>query len=168
MDIFSPFMKAVDYVLDANFSMRPQWDAPRVVSEYPLPTGMGVAVSIGITGALRGHMAVALDVKTALSLAAAGDPGAAQHTVNKEVQSLLREWINMASGNAIARLAALGVVCDITTPGVVTGNRLEIHCDPCVKTVALPFTLNRARLTLLLTLMKNRADNPPEFSYRIF
>lgn len=168
MDYYKPFAKAVDYVLEMNFSSKPQWGAPAAYNAYPLPVPHDVVVRVGIIGAIEGVMAIVLRQKTAISIATTyGGARQASH-VNKEVESLLREFINMASGNAIARLAEQGDICDITTPEVITGNTLAVHCTPPVRTAALPFTLNKQELLLLLTLRRTTNDASEPMAWRVF
>jgi len=166
MDFITPFAKAVGYVLEMNFSARPQWGKPAAHTEYPLAVGRGVVARVGITGALDGVMAVGLHEKTAMGIATAYGGARGVSHVNDEVKSLLRELINMASGNAIARLAEQGLMCDITTPEVITGRSLAILCSPPARTAALPFSLNREELILFLTL--RRAVPGAPLAWRVF
>ena len=150
-DIYGPFVKGVEFVLQTSLEAVPQWGRPSVADSYPLRVGHVVS-HIGIVGQLQGAMALCMEEAAAVNLAAISNRDAQFTRVNKEVESLLREIINMAAGNAINRLGKMGVVCDITTPRVITGRNMDIHCTPAVRTVILPVMLNGDTSHLYLTL----------------
>lgn len=84
-----------------------------------------VAVLVGVTGGLKGMIALSMPNETALAIAGTmmGEPV----TVLDEIsRSAVAELGNMVAGLATIRLEQMGYDSNITPPSVVTGQNTEI------------------------------------------
>jgi chemotaxis protein CheX len=85
----------------------------------------GIAVLVGLTGDVKGLVALVMPIATAMAFAGVmmGEPVTELDAIG---QSAVAELGNMVAGLATIRLEAMGCQSNITPPSVVTGTNTRI------------------------------------------
>lgn len=85
-----------------------------------------VIVLIGITGQVRGSIALSMDVEYAKATASKMMCGMPVEVFDEMPQSAIREMTNMMMGRVASLFEKMGIVIDITPPTLMTGEGLII------------------------------------------
>ncbi len=96
---------------------------PAEAAAGPGPTAQVVA-SVGVTGAVRGHVTICVDNRSAVGLLRGMSAGIAIPTNLELARTALGEIANQVAGRSVTLLAAAGRQCDITPPIVVAADRI--------------------------------------------
>lgn len=83
-----------------------------------------VVASVGVTGAVRGHVTLCVDNRSADGLLRGMSAGVALPTSPELARAALGEIANQVAGRSVTLLAAAGRQCDITPPIVVAADRI--------------------------------------------
>ncbi|HYF76242.1 MAG TPA: chemotaxis protein CheX [Symbiobacteriaceae bacterium] len=122
----------------------------RSAEEAPL-AGSDVTVMIGITGGVKGLMALSMSTETAGAIAGfmMGGPAAQLDEMGK---SAVAELGNMIAGLATVELEQEGYPSNITPPSVVTGKETEISTGVGVGRVVAPLTTTFGHIAIHVAL----------------
>ncbi|MBE6022915.1 MAG: chemotaxis protein CheX [Cellulosilyticum sp.] len=85
-----------------------------------------VIVLIGITGQVKGSIAVSMDVEYAKQTASKMMCGMPVDVFDEMPQSAIREMVNMMMGRVASLFETKGVTIDITPPTLMTGEKMTI------------------------------------------
>ena len=118
-----PFVAAAMQVLDTELGGEMSRKAS--VARQAGALGADVAVLVGVTGGVRGVIALTMPTETALAIAGImmGEPVPALDEISR---SAVAELGNMVAGLATVKLEQVGYVSNITPPSLVTGHNTEI------------------------------------------
>jgi CheY-specific phosphatase CheX len=83
-----------------------------------------VVASVGVTGAVRGHVTICVDNRSATGLLRGMSAGVALPASPELARAALGEITNQVAGRSVTLLAAAGRHCDITPPIVVAADRI--------------------------------------------
>lgn len=122
-NLADPFVTAAVRILTAELGSEVA-EHERSAENAPL-LGSDVTIMIGITGGVKGLLALAMSNETAGAIAGfmMGEPVAQLDEMGK---SAVAELGNMIAGLATVELEKVGYASNITPPSVVTGKETEI------------------------------------------
>jgi len=83
-----------------------------------------MVASVGVTGAVRGHVTICTDDRSAAALLRGMSAGVAVPARPEIARAALGEITNQVAGRSVTLLAAAGLPCDITPPIVVCADRI--------------------------------------------
>ncbi len=110
----------------------------------------GIAVILGIVGAMRGNVVYAIDVESAKQIASVMMMGMPVEEFDEMAKSALSELTNMLTANAATAFSNIGIEIDISTPTMLQGNEMGIKMSSndilCVSLLAdgVPVEINVA------------------------
>lgn len=117
----------------------------------------GMAVIIGISGTLQGHIIFDLDGKTATAMASVMN----EETLSESddiVHSTISELANMIVGHATSILSANGYRCDISPPTFVIGPQARVLAHRDAPHSAVAINTRCGTVTISIALIE---DNSP-------
>lgn len=147
-EYINPFVGAAFSVLEMVLGSTPvkgQLGIQQVTS-----TIHDVNVVIGVTGPVQGNIIYGMGLQTALSVASKMTMQDLK-MLDALGKSALAELANMISGNALLTLSESGIVCDITPPSLVKGQKVEISLL-ALPSLVLPIETSCGELTIMLGL----------------
>lgn len=87
---------------------------------------MGVAVDVGITGDLEGHIVCDMSLRMGAKLAELVLQEQVIPTHQDLIQSGISEFVNIVVGRGVGELEKIGYKCKITPPLIYVGNEMKI------------------------------------------
>jgi len=136
-EIAKPFIKATQEILNMMAGLEATCGPP-YVKKGDAATG-DVSAIVGVTGDMRGSIAVSFSREAAQALAE-GMLGEAIEDPAQDIQDAVGEVTNMVSGQARAGLAEIGVSVQGSTPTVIMGDGHQIRHISDSPVVAIPFS----------------------------
>lgn len=148
-NLANPFVSAAVRVLMAELGSEVA-EQERRAEDAPL-TGGDVTIMVGITGGVKGLMALAMSNETAGAIAGVmmGEPVAQLDEMSK---SAVAELGNMIAGLASVELEQEGYPSNITPPSVVTGKETAISTTPGVGRVVVPLATSFGDIAIHVSL----------------
>ncbi len=113
----------------------------------------GLAISVGITGDLRGYCYISFEEEMALRVAGQMLGGMTVEKLDDMTKSALCEFSNMVLGNSATLLANEGTAIDITPPTPIEGD--FIVTTPTT-TIGIPFVVEDKKLFNLLLSVQEK------------
>ncbi len=146
----NPFIEGTGAVLEALGIGDLRWG--QLSLEDGALTNREVTVLLGVGGALAGAVMVAMDGGTVSAIADVmiGD-GVPRSTVDELLISAISELGNMLVGRASVLLERQDLICTITPPAVIVGERVAIAMRP-FRRLVLPLQTAVGNVTLALAL----------------
>ena len=107
----------------------------------------GVAITVNLVGSIQGYIRLRFTEEAAKQTASALMMGMPVEVLDEMSMSALSELGNMISGGTATHLSEAGIVTDITTPSVTSGEiTFETH------TVAIPLESSELNLSIDVSL----------------
>ncbi len=156
VEYLNPFIKSVVKIVEESISEKPAMGKV-FLRDHLTYESNDVAVVVGVTGHLSGHMVITLSEESAKNIAAAMMMEPKVYAFDEVAQSALAEMSNMIAANATIGLAEAGYTCDITPPHVFTGSGMAITGPPNSRTVVIPLNMGAGTLEVNLTLAETAA-----------
>lgn len=85
-----------------------------------------VIIMLGVTGDLRGNVAINIDETTAMKIASNMMGGMAVESFDEIAKSAVSELGNMVMGRVCTAISEQGLLIDITPPSLLTGDNLQL------------------------------------------
>lgn len=101
----------------------------------------GVAITIGVTGDLSGHVVLNMGETAARGIASKMMFGMPVNELDDMAKSALSELGNMVAGNSASFFANLGMSINITPPSLYTGDNMSIFSYNA-KTICVPLNVD--------------------------
>ena len=148
-ELEKPFIVAAFSVLESILGETPEKGDAIVQSDKLVRSEM--TFSIGITGAVTGHIMLGMSYETADAIASKmiGMPTSHEDSL---AASALAELTNMICGNGLMHLGSLGLVCDMTPPTIISGKNIEIS-TLSVPSLVVPLQLELGELSVMVSLV---------------
>jgi len=144
-EIAKPFIKATQEILSMMAGLEVTFGAP-YVKKCATATG-DVSAIVGVTGDMRGSIAVSFSKEAAKALAE-GMLGDAIEDLAQDTQDAVGEVTNMISGQARAGLVEIGITVQGSTPTVIMGDGHQIRHISESPVVAIPFSTQYGAFTV--------------------
>lgn len=123
----NPFLQASINVMESVTQMKLTVGKPMIHNfEFHALT---YTIQVGITGAMRGQVVLALEESKAKEIAGKMMYGMQIETLDEMACSALNELSNMILGNTATVFSAQGILIDITPPIAVLGADVKIKSD---------------------------------------
>ncbi len=121
--MFSPF-------IDTFFQVLPglgikQVERGKLSLKEKLSAARDVTALIGLSGGLRGNIAITMDEATAKKIASIMMMGRPVETLDDMAQSAIAEMANMISANAMTIVGQNGFAMQVTPPTLITGEKIS-------------------------------------------
>lgn len=144
----NPFVSGAQSVLSMMLG-EPPVRGP-LAAESTTATSNQVNVVVGVTGDAQGTIIVGMSLTCADKIASKmiGQP---IRTFDSLAASAIAELGNMICGNALTQLSQDGLICDITPPTVIRGQKVQI-ASTASPTIHIPFSLSYGDVTLSIAL----------------
>lgn len=123
----NPFLQASMSVLENVAQMKLVVGKP-MIHNFVFPN-LTYTIQVGITGAMRGQVVLALEEDKAKAIASKMMYGMPVETLDEMACSALNELSNMILGNTATVFSTQGVLIDITPPMAVLGANVTIKSD---------------------------------------
>jgi len=159
VDFLNPFLAAIAHVLTNTIFEQPVRDRIFLRTEYPFTT-KEVAMLVGITGSLTGHVVITADLVSTLKIAAKMMVQESIAVFDENARSAMGELANMITGQAMIGLMEKGFNCEITPPSVVSGSGMRVSCPANIKTIVVVMKLPYGDVEVNLALAET-AKLPP-------
>lgn len=143
--IAKPFIKATQDILSMMAGMEVTVGPP-YVKKNDAATG-NISAIVGVTGDMRGSIAVSFSNGSAQALAK-GMLGDAIEDLEQDTQDAVGEVVNMISGQARAGLVEIGITVQGSTPTIITGDSHSIHHVSESPVVVIPFSTLHGEFTV--------------------
>lgn len=102
-----------------------------------------IMVIVGVTGKMRGQVALVMNLSTAKNIASKMMGGMKLDTLDEMGKSAISELTNMILGNTATILFNRGIAIEITPPSTLMGDNIEVSTGKR-KTVRIPLLLGTA------------------------
>jgi chemotaxis protein CheX len=112
-----------------------------------------VAVLIGVTGQLKGQVAINFEKETAIKIASFMMGGMEITELDDIAKSAVSEVGNMVMGNASTELSNVGISTDITPPNLIVGQNMFI--TNIEKTIVVPFDSQYGEIYFEIAIEEN-------------
>lgn len=143
----NPFLESVQDVFDSMLSCQAKMGTLKIVDSPAQPKD--ITALIGLSGLVRGNVALAFPVLTAIKIAS-HLTGTEITLVDETVCDAVGELVSIVAGNAKAKLSKNDEVINLTLPSVVRGGfKLYTHSDNYW--ISMPFESPMGIFTLSLT-----------------
>lgn len=96
-----------------------------VLKQTPV-SSKNVVVMLGLTGALRGNIAINIDEETAMKIASNMMGGIPVLNFDEIARSAVSELGNMVMGGVCTAISEQGIEIDITPPSLLTGENIQL------------------------------------------
>lgn len=106
--------------------------------------GNCLLIIIGITGELKGQVAIKMDSTTACEIASKMMMGMPVPELNDMAKSAVSELANMILGNTATIFSKNNITIDITPPSMAIGSNMSISVSNS-KTICIPLNMNDGR-----------------------
>lgn len=110
-----------------------------------------LAVSIGITGDLRGQVFMAMSAEAGCKIASKMMYGMHVDELNDMAISAISELFNMLMGNAMTHFFTKEIKLDITPPSIWTGSNIHVAVSDS-KMIGIPLSLGDIELELNMAI----------------
>ena len=144
--LVNPFIKATYDVLATMAATKAKPGKPYLKKKNNGTEGVVTGV-IGLTGEVRGTIAVSFDKKSILEIVSAMF-GEAMTELNDEIKDAVGEITNMISGQARQALDFEGRRLKTAIPTVIMAKEQSVTFFSTGKTVAIPFETKTGRFTI--------------------
>jgi len=125
-EVVNPFISAATSVFLQEYKLVLSRKSLTTKSS-PIPS-LAVAVSIGVTGKLKGMVVYSMSEQMAYALAALLMPDKSPETIKKHTDSVIGEMGNVITGQVTMALDEdLGIDCDITPPFIHRGENMTTN-----------------------------------------
>ncbi len=108
---------------------------------------------IGLSGNVRGTVALAMPLNTALALVNRM-LGTSSHVIDETVSDGVAELVNMIAGGAKTQFSGEGTPIDLSLPTVVRGEGYDVQYPSGAKWLEIPFSSELGSFSLRVTLEK--------------
>lgn len=123
----NPFLQASINVIESVANMKLTVGKPMIHNfEF---TKLTYTIQVGITGAMRGQVVLAMEDEKARLIASKMMYGMPVDTLDEMACSALNELSNMILGNTATVFSTQGILIDITPPMAVLGENVKIKSD---------------------------------------
>lgn len=153
-ELADPFVAAAVRVLTVELGSEVQRHNQSVEAE-PLRGGE-VTVMVGVTGSLKGLVALVMPLTTAAAVAGAM-MGEAITELDDMAKSAVAELGNMMAGLATVQLEGYGYNSNITPPSIVTGKDAVISTHIGAKRIVVPLSTTFGGIAVHVMLTKASA-----------
>ncbi|MGD0621677.1 MAG: chemotaxis protein CheX [Thermacetogeniaceae bacterium] len=121
--VFSPF-------IDTFFQVLPglgikNVERGRLSLKEKLSAARDVTALIGLSGGIRGNIAISMDLAAAKKIASIMMMGRPVETLDDIAQSAIAEMANMLSANAMTIVGQNGVAMQVSPPTLITGEKIS-------------------------------------------
>lgn len=138
-EYINPFIESVKNFFDTMLACRAEREDEISINTNP-PPPLDIIVLIGLSGYVRGNVAMAFPVKTALAMVSRIYQEDIV-VVDSKVIDAVAEFINVIAGGAQAKLnTQLIAPIDISIPTVFRGNRFKMESHSKIAWIEIPFT----------------------------
>ncbi len=130
VDYINPFIEASTNIINQTTGFSPKLG--KVYIKSPPYKSDNVLVMIGLTGKIRGSVAISFSTEVACKIVSAMMCGMPVSELDEIAKSAIAELCNMILGNTATIFSKRGVDIDITPPTILTGNNLEMSIHKTV------------------------------------
>ncbi len=123
----NPFLQATLNIMETIAGMKLAVGKP-AVSKLEFPNNIFI-LQVGVTGALKGQVLLAMTEDSAKSIASKMMMGMPVETLDDMASSALCELSNMIMGSTATLFSTQKIVMDITPPISLYGNNLKLQTD---------------------------------------
>ncbi|NLM09805.1 MAG: chemotaxis protein CheX [Clostridiaceae bacterium] len=142
VEYINPFIEASQQVFQMVIGVKPS--LKKVYIKKTSYENDSVAVIVGLTGKIRGHVIISLSTDTAKSIASYMMGGMTVDTFDDMAKSAISELGNMIIGNTATILSTRGISVEITPPSLLVGENIDV--SPSIKqTICVPLDLGDSR-----------------------
>lgn len=142
VEYINPFIAASQSVLRDIAQMETTLGKPYLAdAQYE---GDTLLIIIGVTGELKGQVAIKMDAVTACDIASKMMMGMPVPELNDMAKSAVSELANMILGNTATIFSKNGITIDITPPSMAMGSNMSISVSNS-KTICIPLNLADGR-----------------------
>lgn len=153
-EYLNPFLKSIVSIIQSTIQEEPVKEGVFLREKYPY-SAENIVIILGVTGHLKGQVALSLSIEGAKRIAAVMLMEESIPELDEYAQSALAELLNMIAANATMGLEEAGFTCDITPPAVISGEHIEISCAENVPTLVIPYTLSFGKIEANLSLIES-------------
>jgi chemotaxis protein CheX len=146
----NPFIESVYGLFSSMLGAKAEKTALGVADGKPKPRE--ITALIGLSGEVRGMVALVFPVPTALKIASKLLDKEI-HVVDETVTDVVAECVNIVSGAAKARLNFSDTPIDLSLPSVVRGGNYEVDYPSKSLWLEVGFTSELGPFTLRVTMM---------------
>ncbi|RJP34183.1 MAG: hypothetical protein C4527_02745 [Candidatus Omnitrophota bacterium] len=155
-EIINPFIESVKEVFDTML----QSDVSRdnIELKLNLPPNLDIVAIIGLSGYLRGIIALSFPVRTALAVVSRLYQK--EHvTVDSTVIDTVAELVNIVAGRALSIFSnESGIAIDLSIPSVIRGSRFAMEMPSVAAWIELPFSCELGEFTIRVAVEKQFAN----------
>jgi len=150
VEFVNPFLESTYIFFSSMLSAKARRGMPGLSDGSKRPNE--VLALIGISGKVRGSLAISMPIETAMAIAERLT-GTASSDFDDLVSDCLGELVNIIAGGAKAKLSELlGTTLDLTLPTVIRGGSYEMYSPSQVRWLEVPFTSELGPFALRVTL----------------
>ncbi|HPA44432.1 MAG TPA: chemotaxis protein CheX [bacterium] len=153
----NPFIRSVSNLFRTLFKCNVE--RKEVVLKRRLPPNLDIVALAGLSGGVRGLVALAFPVRTALAMVSrAYDERIV--VVDDKVLDAVAECVNIVAGGAQSELAsAAGTPIVLSLPTVIRGNDFSLEYPALRNWVEVPFTSELGPFSIRITIAANRSES---------
>ncbi len=145
----NPFLESVYYVYRTMLSSNARRGAPGLSDGSKRKHE--VMALIGLSGAVRGTVALSFPVNSALAVAGRL-LSEEMSELDENVSDTISEIVNIVAGNAKAKLSEkAGTTLDLTLPTLIRGDEYRVYSPSKALWLEVPFTSDLGSFTLRVT-----------------
>lgn len=123
----NPFLQASISVVESAAQMKLAVGKP-MIHNFEFKE-MTYTIQVGVTGAMRGQVVLAMPIEQAKEIASKMMYGMPVNELDEMACSALSELSNMIMGNTATVFSTQGILIDITPPMAVLGSNIKIKSD---------------------------------------
>jgi len=151
-EYINPFIESVKNLFETILNCSVAREDIALTTKIP-PT-LDLVALIGLSGCIRGNVAMAFPVKTALAMVSR-----AYQThivvVDSMVIDAVAEFVNIVAGGAQATLNQdVKIPVDLTIPTVIRGNRFQMEYPSMAAWIEVPFNSELGPFTIRVSILK--------------
>jgi len=145
----NPFLASVYHLFSTMLSSKARRGSPGLSDGRKRPTE--VMALIGLSGPIRGTVALSFPVETAMSISSRV-VGTEVTEVDETVSDAIAELVNIVTGGAKAKISEhVGTTLDLTLPTVIRGDKYRVYSPSKALWLEVPFTSDLGPFTLRVT-----------------
>ncbi|HOJ33965.1 MAG TPA: chemotaxis protein CheX [Candidatus Hydrogenedentes bacterium] len=149
-EFVNPFLESTYAFFSSMLSCKARRGMPGLTDGSKRPNE--VLALIGISGAVRGSLAITMPAETAIAIAGKL-LGTQLSGFDETVSDCLGEAVNIIAGGAKAKLSELlNTTLDLTLPTVIRGGSYEMYSPSRVKWLEVPFSSDLGNFALRVML----------------
>ncbi|MEW6235376.1 MAG: chemotaxis protein CheX [Candidatus Omnitrophota bacterium] len=151
-EYINPFIESVKNLFETMLNCQVVREDIALTTRIP-PT-LDIVALIGLSGCIRGNVAMAFPVKTALAMVSRAYRSQIV-VVDSMVIDAVAEFVNIVAGGAQASLNQdVKVPVDLTIPTVIRGNRFQMEYPSMAAWIEVPFSSELGPFTIRISIHK--------------